>query len=137
MQVEQTSSDPAGFTPEYTTASRVCRQLVEDVVASVPYCFGWNREKDEAMADKSNFACGVSDDPAVKPLTGIFIMWPLFVAASSDFASPSQRMFLRGRLKNISESMGITQAMIMFNRVGSKVHCLLLRPSNFRALTIF
>jgi hypothetical protein len=32
------------LTPEYTTASRICRQLVEDIVASVPYFFGWNRK---------------------------------------------------------------------------------------------
>jgi hypothetical protein len=102
------------LTPEYTTASRICRQLVEDIVASVPYFFGWNSENDGAMKARANFACGSTDDPAVKPLTGIFVMWPLFAAAASDFATPSQRIFLRGRLKHVAEIMGINQALILF-----------------------
>lgn len=101
------------LTPEYTTATSICRQLVEDIVASVPYFFGWQRGQDPDMADVSNFACGNNDTTTVKPLAGIFSMWPLFAAASSDFASPSQRMFLRGRLAVIADIMGINQAKIM------------------------
>jgi hypothetical protein len=113
------------LTPEYTTAARICRQLVEDIVASVPYFFGWNSENDVTMKARANFACGSSDDPSVKPLSGIFVMWPLFTAAASDFASPSQRIFLRGRLKHIAETMGIAQALILFE-VLTQIH-----PSEF------
>jgi hypothetical protein len=102
------------LTPEYTVAARICRQLIEDIVASVPYFFGWNSKNDGAMNARANFACGTNDDPAVKPLAGIFVMWPLFAAAASDFASPSQRIFLRGRLKHVAEIMGINQALILF-----------------------
>jgi len=102
------------LTPEYTTASRICRQLIEDIVASVPYFFGWNKENEGAMNARANFACGSNDSPTAKPLTGIFVMWPLFTAAASDFVSPSQRIFLRGRLKHIAEIMGINQALILF-----------------------
>jgi hypothetical protein len=65
------------------------------------------------MNARANFACG-TNDPTVKPLTGIFVMWPLFAAAASDFATPSQRIFLRGRLKHVAEIMGINQALILF-----------------------
>ncbi|KAK0109827.1 hypothetical protein ONS95_002498 [Cadophora gregata] len=102
------------LTPEYATATQICRGLIEDIVASVPYFFGWNRGKNPSMADRSNFACGEHDPTRVKPLAGIFSMWPIFAAASSDFASPSQRIFLRGRLKHIADMMGINQALIMF-----------------------
>lgn len=101
------------LTREYTTASRICRQLVEEIVASVPYFFGWNSENDGAMKATANFACGTSDDATVKPVTGVFVMWPLFAAAASDFASPSQRIFLRGRLKYVAQIMGINQALIL------------------------
>jgi hypothetical protein len=101
------------LTPEFTAASRMCRPLIEDIVASVPYFFGWNSKNDAAMNARANFACG-TNDPTVKPLTGIFVMWPLYTAATSDFASPSQRIFLRGRLKHIAEIMGINQAHILF-----------------------
>jgi len=107
--------DPRDYrvAPEYTTASRICRRLIEDTVASVPFIFGWNKETNEAMVDKSCFACGSSDPAAIKPLWAIFVMWPLFAAAASDFATPSQRIFLRGRLKYISETLGIYQAGVL------------------------
>jgi hypothetical protein len=108
--------DPQDYrlTPEYTTASRICRQLVEDIVSSVPYFFGWNRESNASMNARANYACGINDDPTVKPLVGIFVMWPLFAAAASDFATPSQKIFLRGRLKYVAKFMGINQALILF-----------------------
>ncbi len=100
---------------EYTTAAGVCRQIIEDIIASVPYFFGWNRSNNMAMADKSNFACGLSGESSIKGLAGIFAMWPIFAAAASDFASQSQRIYLRGRLKYIAEMMGINQAVIMLD----------------------
>lgn len=103
------------FTPEYAAATHVCRQLIEDIVATVPYFFGWNRDKNIAMADRSNFACGTNDFTTTKPLAGLFGMWPFFTAATSDFSSPSQVQFLRGRLKYIAETMGINQAGILFH----------------------
>ena len=98
------------LTPEYVTGTQVCRQLIEDTVASVPYVFGWNKEYDDYMVDRSSFACGTSDAPTVKSLWAIFNMFPFFTAAASDFALPSERAFLRGRLKYINETIGIHAA---------------------------
>ncbi|KAI9046704.1 hypothetical protein LZ554_009442 [Drepanopeziza brunnea f. sp. 'monogermtubi'] len=102
------------LSPEYKAASQICHQIIEEIVASIPYFFGWNRGKDPAMSDSANFGCGPSDPTSTKTLAGVLGMWPIFVAASSDFASPSQRVFLLGRLKHIAESMGVNQALIMF-----------------------
>jgi hypothetical protein len=101
------------LTAEYETASQVCRQLVEDTVASVPYIFGWNKENDDSMADKSSFACGSTNAPTVKSLWAIFVMFPLFAASVSDFVLPSERTFLRGKLKYINEVLGIHQASVL------------------------
>ncbi|TVY33914.1 White-opaque regulator, partial [Lachnellula subtilissima] len=80
------------LTPEYTKAQQVCCPLIEDIVASCPYFFGWNKDRNEAMVDKSFFACGESGNTDAqanpKALWGIFIMWPIFVAGSADFALP-------------------------------------------------
>ncbi|TVY81600.1 hypothetical protein LSUE1_G003560 [Lachnellula suecica] len=103
------------LSPEYARAQQACRPLIEDVVASCPYFFGWNKDKNEAMGDKSFFACGTQDTGSVKCLWGIFVMWPLFVASSSDFSSPSQKGYLRGRLQYISGTMGIYQASVLLN----------------------
>ena len=109
-------ADPRDYrlTPEYTTASRICRQLIEDIVASIPYFFGWHGDKKVTFTDRSNFACGATESFSVKRLSGIFVMWPLYIAGASDFASPSQRVFMRGRLKHVAEMMGINQALVLF-----------------------
>ncbi|EPE32306.1 Zn2/Cys6 DNA-binding protein [Glarea lozoyensis ATCC 20868] len=103
------------LTEEYATATQVCRGLIEDIVASVPYIFGWNKQNDEHMADRSSFACGTTDSPNVKSLWAIFVMWPIFSAANSDFALPSERTFLRGRLKYVNENLGIHQASVLLH----------------------
>lgn len=103
------------ITPEYTIASRVCSNIIADIVASVPCFFGLNEFSEIYLADRSNFACGSKDKSSAKGLSGVFSMWPMFVAAASDFSTPSQRTFLRGRLKYIAESMGINQAAVLLN----------------------
>lgn len=103
------------LTEEYATGSQVCRGLIEDIVASVPFIFGWNKENDKAMQDRSCFACGTPEGGGVKSLWGIFVMWPIFTAAVSDFTLPSERIFLRGRLKYIAENMGVYQAAIILS----------------------
>lgn len=101
------------MSPEYSTASAACRVIIEDMVSSVPFFFGWKADVEPAMAGSSTYACGIANDMSVKGLAGVFVMWPVFLAATSDFASPSQRIYLRGRLQYISDQMGINQAGIM------------------------
>lgn len=100
------------ITPEHKRAVQICSVLIEDIVASVPYFFGWNAETDPATAT-SNDRRGIDD--SIKGVSGVFLMWPLFAACSSDFASESQRAFLRGRLTFIAENMGICQARILLS----------------------
>jgi hypothetical protein len=98
---------------EYETASHVCRQIIEDTVASVPYVFGWNKENDGHMIDRASFACGTIEAPTMKSLWAIFTMFPLFSSSVSDFVLPSERTFLRGKLKYINEVLGIHQASVL------------------------
>ena len=110
-------ADPKDYriTPEYATAARVCSGLIEDIVASVPSYFGSNGFSDIYLADRSNYACGSNEKTSPKGLSGVFSMWPLFSAATSDFATPSQRVFLKGRLKYIADTLGINQAAVLFH----------------------
>jgi len=95
------------LTDEHRQAKQICEQLIEDIVASVPYFFGWNAETDPmSSTKKSQDAKGVS---------GVFLMFPLWVASRSDFVNASQRSYLSGRLQFIGSDMGITQARILSN----------------------
>lgn len=91
-------------TPEYASATALCKGFIEDIIASVPYVFGATRAVHHTI-------------PAIRyqppSLAGVFCMWPVFAAASSDFTTDSQRIFLRKTLKYISEEMGIGQAAIL------------------------
>lgn len=92
-------------TPEYALAARLCEGLIGDIIASVPYVFGAT----QVMQD------GYSGFHRYQPpsLAGVFCMWPVFAAASSDFTSDAQRVFLKTTLKYITEEMGIGQAAIL------------------------
>ncbi|CAN8096117.1 unnamed protein product [Discula destructiva] len=91
-------------TPEYDAAARLCASLIEDIIASVPYAFGATRSVQPSMP-------GVPYQPP--SLAGVFCMWPVFAAASSDFTTDSQRVFLKRTLKYVTEEMGIGQAAIL------------------------
>lgn len=99
------------ITKEHQSATMICNTLIEDIVASVPYFFGWNADTDPRSATRNER----SFNDSIKGVSGVFLMWPLFAAASSDFCSDSQRAFLRGRLTFIAENMGICQAHILLN----------------------
>jgi hypothetical protein len=80
-------NDDYRISEEHKKATMICGALIEDIVASVPYFFGWNAETDPATATRND------SDIDIKGVSRIFLMWPLFAAASSDFCSDSQRAF--------------------------------------------
>ncbi|KAJ0115104.1 hypothetical protein J7T55_001513 [Diaporthe amygdali] len=93
--------------PEYAATQQLCEAIIADIVASVPYVFG-------AARASSGYTEGVSPGRYQPPsLAGVFCMWPVFAAASSDFATETQRTFMKRTLKYISEEMGIGQAAIL------------------------
>ncbi|RAL59689.1 hypothetical protein DID88_000322 [Monilinia fructigena] len=98
------------LTPEYIDIWRQASLLIDDIISSVPFFFGWNTEDDLPVVENSYFPCGNESKIGGKGVTGIWAMWPVFAAAASDFATNSQRLWLRGRLKYIAEDLGIRQA---------------------------
>lgn len=93
--------------PEYEATRVLCEALIADIVASVPYVFGAAR----ASSGYNEGAGGGRYQPP--SLAGVFCMWPVFAAASSDYATETQRTFMKRTLKYISEEMGIGQAAIL------------------------
>lgn len=91
-------------TTNYSYAEALCKDLIDDIIGSVPYVFG-------ATRTVSNAVPGTIYQPP--SLAGVFCMWPVFAAASSDFTNDSQRLFLKQTLKYITEEMGIGQAAIL------------------------
>ncbi|GKT41842.1 transcriptional regulatory protein moc3 [Colletotrichum spaethianum] len=97
---------------EYEELKRSAQLRIEDTTAATPYFCKWNGYG----VVVSQFPVGKTkpDDP-LKGAAGLMIIWPLVTACSSDFATPRQRRFLRGRLKYLAEVAGIKQANVFYN----------------------
>ncbi|KAG4444221.1 hypothetical protein IFR05_000318 [Cadophora sp. M221] len=110
------------MTTEYAEGSRKCRTLIEDIVSSVPYYFGWTTMTSPATANTFEYSAEIQ--ASTKGRSSLFLLWPLYVTSSSDFASPSERTYIRGKMRYIAENLGVNQAVIALRDE-------LLHPSKF------
>lgn len=95
-------------TVEYDDVAATAARRVSDVVSLLPYICSFTGKGDVT----SKFPCGSGDDGTMKGATCQMVLWPLFAAAGSDFASARERRFLRGRLRFFAEEVGLKQAKV-------------------------
>ncbi|QSZ31434.1 hypothetical protein DSL72_000999 [Monilinia vaccinii-corymbosi] len=105
-------------TPEYAQMSRMGQEMISDIIASVPFMFGWHLDS-EGRLKPGDIMGGGEDVTGVKALGGFHTIWPLLSISCSDFTTDSQRLWVKGRFKFIAEIMGLNQAKV--------VSCLQLR----------
>ncbi len=86
------------ITPEYASTARISKDLIEDIIASIPTFLGSPFIENNGLNGKSALA--------------LFILWPLFVVFISDHTSDEQRKWASGRLRFIAEEVGISQASL-------------------------
>ncbi|KAK5625572.1 hypothetical protein RRF57_001288 [Xylaria bambusicola] len=113
-------------TPEYATASGVCRDAITDIIASVPYFLGWHLKRKDANTTPKfgNFACG--DEDGVKGLAGYLVTWPLTCVISQDFTTDAQRAWALGRLRTIGRDLGVKYALAV-SQLQMRVPSMLIR----------
>ncbi|KAL0938554.1 negative acting factor [Colletotrichum truncatum] len=99
---------------EYDELVRVASVRIQDIVSAVPYFCSWNGYG----VVVSQFPCGTTkpDDP-LKGEAGLIVMWPLAMAMKSEYATPRQRRYLRGRLRYIADVSGINLARYFINEL--------------------
>lgn len=95
------------LTPEYAKLAAFSRNLIDDLIASVPTFLG-SQDNDMKLESQNgdSFACG-EGSAAGKGLSAVFLLWPLFTVLGSDFASDMQREWVGGRLRFVMENLGI------------------------------
>lgn len=100
-------------TPEYASAARTCVDCITDIIASVPYQLGWFATRKGLLerANLSSFGCG--DEDAQKGLPGYFLTWPLTCVLGQDYATDSQRAWVKGRLVFIGSQLGVRYAHML------------------------
>jgi hypothetical protein len=92
----------------YSKARQRCIELIDGIIASVPYFLGWKGCPKGALSIEQQPPCGTQS--SAMGVGAFYVMWPMFVAANSDFATPEQRAFVKSRLVYIAENLGINQA---------------------------
>lgn len=100
-------------TPEYAASTRVCGEMITDIIASVPYHLGWHSKRRHLFNNDelSGFICGEED--SMKGLAGYFLTWPLACINGQDYVSDVQRRWIIGRLRYIGDELGIRYAHIL------------------------
>jgi hypothetical protein len=99
-------------TSEYETSRHICEGIISEIIASVPYHFGWHlKHKTQNEAGLSGFACG--EEGPGKALPSLFLLWSLTCVKNSDMASEEQRAWARGRLKFIASQVGLKYAHVI------------------------
>ena len=79
----------------------VLSKLNADICASVPCVFG--------RVDVNGLQTGYSYSP--RAATGTWILWPLYLAATMDTATPTTRAWVINQLDKVGRTMGIQQAI--------------------------
>ncbi|KAK4159656.1 hypothetical protein QBC43DRAFT_124266 [Cladorrhinum sp. PSN259] len=122
-------------TVEYGVASRVCGEVIADVLGSVGFHFGWHlRYQDKnkggmgrSMSKSVGYECGGGGGgegigigmggggggTTTKGLGGLFLSWPLCCAMGQDYATDAQRQYIIGRLRYIGDELGIRYSHIL------------------------
>jgi hypothetical protein len=93
-------------------------EMINDIVASIPYHLGWrgfrnNSEDNPMTGNVSSFVCGQNEIGTGKPLGAYFLIWPVFTSIVSDFATDAQRKYIIGRMKYMTDTMGINGAAVL------------------------
>ncbi|KAF7876364.1 hypothetical protein EAF04_001457 [Stromatinia cepivora] len=103
-------------TVEYEKAMIVGKEMIRDVIASVPNCLSEiPKAIDEPSPSGHSFACGEESSAYAKGLSALFIMWPLFSVATSDFVTKAQRTWVLGRMKYATEELGVSQGSTIYS----------------------
>lgn len=105
-------------TPEYATSVRLCADLVTDIIASIPYQLGCRMGADGVLRGRNesgSLSPGENDLTSSKAIGGFFCMWPLFSVSNTDYVTDLQRQWAKGRLRYVSETLGMNQAKVLSN----------------------
>lgn len=97
-------------TVQYNDAVKIRTKLIDGVISSVPYHFGWIQKRSylNYPAGMTSFECG--EDDSVKVLAGYFLLYPLARILNEDCISDTQRGWVRHQLSYIGDRLGIRYA---------------------------
>lgn len=95
-----------------TTASQTAKEDIHNIIASIPYLCSWKGIGGDPPKGAQS-PCGSDDADSVEGITNLMVIWPLVLAAESQFVTPEQKEYVQGRLGWIGENMGVKHAAVV------------------------
>lgn len=87
-------------------AANTAKKDIEAIMASLPYLC--DRKSEEYRGASS--PCGRDDLSSVEGITSLLVIWPLYLAGESRFATSEQKEHIQHRLGWIGDNMGVKHA---------------------------
>ncbi|KUJ23718.1 uncharacterized protein LY89DRAFT_603906 [Mollisia scopiformis] len=112
--------------PEFGAAVRTSKDLIEDILASVPYFLGGGPGNPPLAERPQSGKASLVGTAAL----GLFITWPLMVCKMSDYATERQRKWAEGRLRFIANDLWIGQARL-FSKINAKLPSMFIARDEF------
>lgn len=107
-------------------AAAIAKEDIENIMASIPYLCGWKAGEQRGATSP----CGRDDVSSAEGITSLLVIWPLFVAGESRFATDWQREYIQRKLGWIGDHMGVRHARgVAQVRLSSSLGSRLKRPS--------
>ncbi|KAH8899441.1 hypothetical protein GQ53DRAFT_310576 [Thozetella sp. PMI_491] len=80
------------------------------IISATPFFLQWSGKDRFQMTSSPCGGGEAADESPMRGGIGSMIQWPLFVGFVSDFATREQKIYLRGRLRHLSEEIRVKQA---------------------------
>lgn len=97
---------PSQFIGAGQQAREVAVNDIETIIASIPYLCAWGSGEPRGASSP----CGRSDVASVEGITSLLVVWPLYLAANSQFATQEQKDYIQRKLGWIGETVGVKHA---------------------------
>ncbi|KAK4073057.1 transcriptional regulator family: Fungal Specific TF [Purpureocillium lilacinum] len=102
-------------TAEYARAMRISNGVIADTIASIPYQLGWLSKQPKELREEMfrDRKWSFQDNYAELGLSAYFLLWVLTVIQLQDYLTKGQRAWVKGRLRYISNDLGLKTAATM------------------------
>lgn len=88
-------------------AAAIAKKDIDSVIASVPYLCAWKEGKPRGASSP----CGRDDAASTQGITSMMVIWPLYLAGTSRFATVDQKEYIRRKLVWMAGNRGVRHAL--------------------------
>lgn len=88
-------------------AAAIAKKDIDSIIASIPYLCAWREGKSRGASSP----CGRNDLASTQGITSLLVIWPLYLAGNSRFATVEQKEYIRHKLTWMAENRGVRHAL--------------------------